>query len=158
MYRFLLVGMLVLVASSCRKNVDNLSISEAESRLHGKWTMSEVKNNVRGDGKWSKNDVTGSYRNWEFDFKADRTLTLYIPKENRTMVGTWEMYEEWQSDAEGETDMVTFLYLYIYDPTDTDIWREMVWEDMSVSGSKFRAKEDTFIDGERVIYFYEMSR
>ncbi|GAB5418750.1 MAG: hypothetical protein Crog4KO_05070 [Crocinitomicaceae bacterium] len=158
MYRILLLGLIVIVASSCRKNLDNLSINQAEQRIHGKWTMTEVKNNVRNDGKWSKNDVTTHYRNWEFDFKADRTLTVYIPDEDATLVGSWEIYEDWETDADGETDLNTFLYIYMYDVSNTNNWRELVWENMRVSSDVFKAREESFIEGERVFYFYEMRR
>jgi len=157
-YRFFLLGLIVVAATSCRKNLDNLDIYEAEQRIHGSWTMIEVKNNVRGDGKWRKNDVSSHYRNWKFDFKADRTMTVYIPDEDLNLVGTWEIYEDWETDAEGETDLNTFLYMYMYDPEDIDKWREIVWEDMRVSSDKFKAREETYIHGERVFYFYEMTR
>lgn len=158
MYRILIVGLIVFMAGSCQKNLDNLSVSEAESRIVGKWTMTQVKNNVRGDGKWSKNDVSGSYNNWEFTFNADLTMNVYIPDEDLTLDGNWEVYEDWQTEAEGETDLNTFLYMYLYDPEDTTKWRELVWEDMRVSDSKFRGQEETVINGEKVFYFYEMER
>lgn len=158
MYRFLLVGLIVVVASSCRKNLDNLSINEAEQRILGEWTMVEVKNNVRNDGKWSKNDVSSHYNNWEFNFLADRTMTVYIPDEDLNLVGTWEMYEDWESDVDGETDLDTFLYMYLYDPTNPFLWRELLWEDMRISRDSFKSQEDTFINNDRVFYFYEMQR
>jgi hypothetical protein len=158
MYRFLFVGLLILVATSCKRNLDSLSINEAESRIVGTWTMKEVKNNVRGDGKWGRNDVSGSFQNWEITFNADRTLEIYVPKEDTTFVGNWELFEDWSTDSDGDTEWNTFLSMYAYNPQNPDIWRQFLWEDIRVSNSEFRAEEETFVHGERVFYFYEMER
>ena len=158
LYRFLFVGLLVLMATSCKRSLDSLSINEAETRLIGTWTITQVKNNVRGDGKWFRNDVTGSYRDWEISFNGDRTLTIYIPDENLTLSGDWQMYEDWSTDSDGDSEWNTFLSIYAYDPQNPEVWRTMLWEEMRISGSELRAKEEALIQGERVFYFYELRR
>lgn len=157
-YRILLIGLIVVVASSCRRDLDSLNLNQAESRIVGSWTITKVENKVRFDGKWGRNNVSGNFRNWRFGFSADRTMTLYIPDENLSLQGTWEMYEDWATDTDGDRELVTFLYMYIYDPTDSELWREIYWEDMSASNDTFRAREIFFQNGKRVTYFYELER
>ncbi len=158
MYRFLFVGLIVLLATSCKRNLDSLSINEAESRLIGKWTITQVKNNVRGDGKWGRNDVTGNYRNWEISFNADRTLEIYVPDENLNLVGDWEVFEDWSTDSDGDTEWNTFLSFYAYDPQNPEVWRQFLWEEVRISNSEMRAEEETTIDGERVFYFFQLTK
>lgn len=158
MYRFLFVGLIVLLATSCKRDMDSLSIGEAESRLIGEWKITQVKNNVRGDGKWGRNDVTGSYRDWEITFFSDRSIEIYIPDEDLTLAGDWIMYEDWSTDSDGDTEWNTFLSIYAYKPQNPDIWREFVWQDMRISHSELRAEEESYIDGERVFYFYRLEK
>lgn len=158
MYRFLFFGMLVLLATSCKRNVDSLSINEAESRLIGTWTITQVKNNVRGDGKWFRNEITENYSNWELTFRADRTVEIRVPKEDLTLIGSWEMYEDWSTDSDGDSDWSTFLYINAYDPAAPEVWRDFVWQDMRISNSQLKAEEENFIHGERVFYFYQLEK
>lgn len=157
-YRVLSLFLIVAVASSCRRNVDALDISQAEARLIGEWTMSKVENKVRGDGKWGRNDVSANFRDWQFGFATDYTLTLYIPDEDKTYLGIWEFYETWESDNDGDNELVTELYLYIYDPDNLETYREMIWQDMKISSSNFRAREKVVTQGTTITYIYEMER
>lgn len=158
LYRLLFVGLIIFLATSCRRSMDSLSLNEAEARLIGKWRITQVKNNVRGDGKWGRNDVSGNYRNWDLSFNADRTLELSIPDENLNLVGNWEVYEDWSTDSDGDTEWNTFLYIYAYDAANPEVWREFVWQDLRISNSDLRAEEETFISGEKVFYFYQLDR
>ena len=158
LYRLLFFGIVVILASSCRRNLDSLSISEAESRLLGKWTMTKVESKVRGDGRWGRDDVTGNYRNWEFTFDTDGTLELYVPDEDLHLLGTWEMYEDWETDSDGDSDWNTFLYIFAYDPLEPSTYREFVLKNMSVSNDEFRAVEETFIHGKKVFFYYQMNK
>ncbi|MCR9174199.1 MAG: hypothetical protein NXI10_17010 [bacterium] len=158
MYRFLFFGLLILVATSCRRSVDSLSLNDAERRIVGTWTMEQVKNNVRGDGKWGRNDVSGSFRGWELTFNANYSLEIYIPDEDLHLTGTWEMYEDWSTDSDGDREWNTFLYISAWDPQNPDVWREFTWQDMRVSSSDLKAEEETRIHGERVFYFYTLGR
>jgi hypothetical protein len=157
-YTVLFAVLVLIVASSCRRDVDSLSVFEAESRLIGTWTMSKVENKVRYDGKWGRNDVSHNFRNWEFTFSPDYTMTLYIPDEDLNLVGYWEMYEDWESDSDGDGDWVNYLYMDVYDPDSIQVRRVMTWEDMSISPNNFRAREILFDSGKRVTYFYELGR
>jgi len=158
MYRLLLLLLIVVVASSCRRDLDSLNVNQAEQRIIGSWAIKKVENKVRFDGKWGRNDVSGNFRDWQFEFNADRTLTLFIPDENLSLVGSWEVYEDWETDNDGDQDLVTFLYMYIYSPDNLGVWREIYWEDMTASPNNFRAREIFFENGKRVTYFYELER
>lgn len=134
------------------------SVLTASQKIEGVWIVQEVKSQVRGDGKISKIDVSNNYKDWTFTFKSDSTATLYIPKEDTTLVGGWEVYETVDYDDEGQAETKNNLYMYFWDPDVFGNYREFIWEDMTASPTTFKAAQEREIDGKKAFYHFELSR
>lgn len=136
-----------------------MSISKANTRIEGTWTIQSVKNRIPKDGKWGSNDVSNNFENWTFTFNADGTATLFVPDEGLNLNGGWEIYESVDyDDDDGSTTISNNLYMYFDHPTNFDIYREFYWHDMKISKSKFKASSNRVLNGTSTKYFYTLSR
>lgn len=154
LYTLLILIGLIGLMSSC-KDLDTHTPERAAEKIKGTWTIRKVENNVKNDGKWSRNDVTDDFQDWIFSFEENGYASLRIPEENLFVEGGWEVYENIDYDTDGERTTNIELYMYFFHPTSNE-YREFYWQDMKVSSSLFKAREKRTISGQKVTYFYEL--
>lgn len=147
-----------MFTSACKRSLDDLDETVAESKLIGTWKIAKVESKVKGDGKWGWDNVSSNFRNWEFEFITDNTLNVYIPDENLSLVGTWGFYEDWDDIDDGKRDEVKYLYMHVYDPEDWGVWRIMELEDLRFSENQLIGTEVIFLSDQEVSYRYTFRR
>ena len=156
-YSILSLFLLSVFFVSCN-NLDNYSESTARERIEGTWTVTGVKNRVKKDGKWGKNDVSSNYKDWVFTFDPGGYSSLYVPQDNTTYQGEWEVYESVEFNDDGEATDKMNLWMIYWHPDSVNAYVEFYWEDMKVSQSTFKAQEDRTFGDHEATYFFELAR